>query len=100
LHYREDTLEGEVKTIRSYLGGNSDLGKDVAVQPPDFRRKQLVQVRIELDEEARFFDEDLEYTETNTPIRPKFCNVGQLVQVEITPTRQWNRRQSPWFSLF
>jgi multidrug resistance efflux pump len=100
LHYRDRQLQGNVETIRSYLGSRSDLGKDVAVQPPDFRRKQLVQVRISLKETEPLLAENRTYAATDLPSDPRFCNVGQLVQVEITPTRQLKQQQSPWFSLF
>jgi multidrug resistance efflux pump len=103
LQYRQEQLQGEVKTIRSYLAGGSDLGKDVAVQPPDFKRQQLVQVRIELQERGQQLQKlpgNPLPTETNIPTRPNFCNVGQLVKVEITPTRQWKQQQSFWFSIF
>lgn len=100
LHYRDRQLQGKVETIRSYLGSRSDLGKDIAVQPPDFQRKQLVQVRISLKETEPLLAENRTYDATELPRSPRFCNVGQLVQVEITPTRQLKQQQSPWFSLF
>lgn len=100
LHHRDQKLQGEVRTIRSYLAGGLDVGKDVAVRPPDFQRKQLVQVRIELAKNEENFGGTPKYTETDLPTRPNFCNVGQLVKVEITPTRQWKQQQNSWFSLF
>ena len=68
-------LEGQVKTIRSYLTGTQQLGLDAAVTPPNLDGQQYAQIRIELDDVTTLMQPHSRYS--------NLCSVGQLATVKI-----------------
>ncbi|HEY9666060.1 MAG TPA: HlyD family efflux transporter periplasmic adaptor subunit, partial [Coleofasciculaceae cyanobacterium] len=77
LYGENQKLNGWVKTIRSPLSRQDNVGQDVAINPPATENQQLAQVRIELENSQ-------ELTSSHES-SAQFCQVGQVAKVNINP---------------
>jgi multidrug resistance efflux pump len=75
LHASNLKLNGWVKTIRSPMSGESKLGQDGAITPPDVKNQQLAQVRVELEDSQELLG--------SKQSSAQFCQVGQVAKVNI-----------------